>query len=166
MGGTVHFEDGFLCGGLECFRRNRGWCVYFGQQKEAYDAHLDAVPMKAKIWRTCLNHNGSLCHPEVRWCEFFPDPPTSLKSPFDPLADICGSCPHAVPVVREKHCPFCAGHALDGGSPRNVPTTLADPAFLYHYVCQDCGKDIFSKESVLANTASDAEGVDNGGPDG
>jgi len=128
---------------------------------------MDAVPMKAKIWRICLNHNGSLCHPEVRWCEFFPDPPTPVQSPFDPLVEICRCCPHAVAVVREKRCPFCAGNTLDWGSPKSVLTSLADPEFLYHYVCEDCGKDVFSKGLILENPSSDdTEGIGNGGLDG
>jgi hypothetical protein len=105
--------------------------------------------MKSLIWRSCLNHNGSLCHPEVRWCEFYPDPPAPADSPFDALEEICRRCPHVVAVVSENHCPFCAGDGMRWGSPKSVLTSRPDPDFLYHYVCGQCGKDVFSKELIL-----------------
>jgi hypothetical protein len=122
--------------------------------------------MKAMIWRTCLNHNGSLCHPEVRWCEFYPDPPPPIRSSFDPLEDICRSCVHAVAVVRENRCPFCAGSTLGWSSPKSVLTSLADPEYLYHYACRDCGKEVFSKELILANPRIGSEDAESGGLDG
>jgi hypothetical protein len=105
--------------------------------------------MKSMIWRTCLNHNGSLCHPEVRWCEFFPDPQPPAQSPFDPLEEICRICPHVVPVIRENRCPFCAGNGMRWGSPKSVLTSRPEPEYLYHYMCQHCGKDVFSKDLIF-----------------
>lgn len=122
--------------------------------------------MKSMIWRSCLNHNGSLCHPEVRWCEFYPDPPAPVKSPFDPLEDICRSCLNALAVVRENRCPFCAGGGLQWGAPKSVLTSMAEPEYLYHFECPACGKDVFSKELILENAAPDKEDAESGGPDG
>ena len=105
--------------------------------------------MTAMIWRSCLNHNGSLCRPEVRWCEFFPDPPTPVKSAFDALEEFCRSCPNAVPIIHDDRCPYCAGSGMRWGSPKSVLTSRPEPDYLYHYVCQHCGKDAFSKELVI-----------------
>jgi len=105
--------------------------------------------MKSTIWRTCLNHNGSLCHPEVRWCEFFADPPEPAQSPFDALAEICRICPHAIPVIRENRCPYCAGNAMRWGSPKSILTTRPEPEYLYHYACGNCGKEAFSTDLIL-----------------
>jgi len=102
----------------------------------------------------------------VRWCEFYPDPPTPAKSPFDPLEDICRSCPQAMAIVRENHCPFCARGGLQWATPKSVLTFLADPEFLYHYSCPDCGREVYSKDLILSSPSSDAEGPENGGLDG
>jgi hypothetical protein len=100
------------------------------------------------IWRTCLNHNGSYCHPEVRWCEFYADPPVAA---FNAIDDFCRACDRAVVVVQEDRCSFCGKSGLRWASRRKVVTTGPEAETLYRYTCASCDREVFSRSPVAVH---------------
>ena len=97
------------------------------------------------IWRTCLNHNGSFCHPEVRWCEFYADPPAAA---FNAIDDFCRACGRSVVLVQEDRCSFCGKSGLRWAARRKVATTGPEAEMLYRYTCSACGRETYSRNPL------------------
>ncbi len=105
------------------------------------------------IWRFCLNHNSHACHPEVRWANFFPEDggkeAASKSGCGKTLDEICAKCSSMALVIEDKECPVCRTSRLAWGSPKTVKAVSSGREFFYHYMCEGCGRTLFSKDLIV-----------------
>ena len=104
----------------------------------------------------CLNNRTECCNTKVsfsRWPKVFrcsddiPQFPEGKEQ--EELDTICEACPNAVIMIEDK-CPVCLKYGVRLGLPKRVVLCgkLGDvPA--YHYVCDHCGRDLYSEKMLI-----------------
>ena len=104
----------------------------------------------------CLNNRQQGCNERVRYSRwpkllrFISDIPAfPVGKAQERLDEICESCPNAVFMIEDK-CPVCNEYSLSWGSLKKVfLRSQLGPFTAYHYVCEKCGRELYSKRVLL-----------------
>ena len=104
----------------------------------------------------CLNNRRECCDKKVsysRWPRMFRSvddiPQFPVGDDQDELDRICEACPNALFMIEDK-CPVCLGYGLSLGIPKKVVLSgLLGDMSVYHYKCDQCGRDLHSKEMLI-----------------
>jgi hypothetical protein len=102
----------------------------------------------------CFNNRTDICNDKVRYSRWPKRlnssndiPPFPVGKAQEELDVICEECPHAMFIIEEC-CPVCSECKMSLVEREKIMLNGRLGAIkLYHYVCDKCGKDLFSKNA-------------------